>query len=167
MYFKGVVRIGLVQMYLCIFPSILLMAVLWEHRPAFPRLGRISIICLTCLSVAAATWAVVHQALTLYRYDVSVPRSAELALPEIREWCKTDNPATKGFCFLPEDDRIRAIEFIDSHTAPNQQLYVGTTRHDRIFANDNIIYFVAQRLPATHWSHFDPGLQNSSEFSRK
>jgi len=38
---------------------------------------------------------------------------------------------------------------------------VGVTKHDRIFANDNIIYFATQRLPATHWSHFDPGLQNS------
>ena len=37
------------------------------------------------------------------------------------------------------------------------------TKHDRIFANDNIIYFGAQRPPATKWSHFDPGLQNNYE----
>ena len=33
-------------------------------------------------------------------------------------WCKIANPLTKGFCFLPEDDRIQTIEFIDSHTRP-------------------------------------------------
>jgi hypothetical protein len=29
----------------------------------------------------------------------------------------------------------------------------------RIVANDNIIYFATQRLPATHWSHLDPDLE--------
>jgi hypothetical protein len=33
----------------------------------------------------------------------------------------------------------------------------------KIFANDNLIYFGSQRLPATKWSHFDPGLQNTYE----
>jgi hypothetical protein len=37
------------------------------------------------------------------------------------------------------------------------------TRHDKIFANDNLIYFAADRLPATRWSHFDPDLQTSLE----
>ena len=61
---------------------------------------------------------------------------------------------------MADDERIQAIEFIDSHTAPGQRLYVGLANHGRIFANDNLTYFAAQRLPATMWSHFDPGLQN-------
>jgi hypothetical protein len=81
--------------------------------------------------------------------------------PETKTWCNSNNALTRGLCFLPESDRIQTIEFIDSHTRPDQQLYVGITKHDRIIENDNIIYFGAQRLPATHWSHFDPGLQNS------
>jgi hypothetical protein len=88
--------------------------------------------------------------------------SALRASPEAQTaWCNGTNALTKGFCFLPEDDRVRTIEFIDSHTTPEQRLYVGTTKHDRIYANDNLIYFATQRLPATMWSHFDPGLQNS------
>ena len=39
----------------------------------------------------------------------------------------------------------------------------GLQKHDRIFANDNLIYFATQRLPATRWSHFDPDLQNKYE----
>jgi hypothetical protein len=78
-------------------------------------------------------------------------------------WCQFASPLTRGFCFLPEDDRIRAIEFISSHTVPGQSLYSGLKHHDRIFANDNLIYFATQRLPATHWSHLDPGLQTSYE----
>ena len=33
--------------------------------------------------------------------------------------------------------------------------------------NDNIIYFAAQRMPATHWSHFDPGLQTRADIQTK
>ena len=38
---------------------------------------------------------------------------------------------------------------------------MGLTRHDKVYANDNLIYFGSERLPGTMWSHFDPGLQNS------
>ena len=78
-------------------------------------------------------------------------------------WCNDENPFTEGFCFLPDDDDIQTIEFIQSHTGRDQRLFVGLSRHDRIFANDNSIYFGTQRMPVTKWSHFDPGLQNSYE----
>jgi hypothetical protein len=160
MYLKGLVRVSLAHMYLSIVPSLLLIAVLYEHRSAFGRLGRISIISLAWLSLVAATWEALDEGKALY-HQMAVPFSASRYPPEVQMWCKTANPLTMGFCFLPEDNRIRTIEFIDSHSRPDQQLYVGTTRHDRIYENDNIIYFAARRLPATHWSHFDPGLQNS------
>jgi hypothetical protein len=38
---------------------------------------------------------------------------------------------------------------------------VGLRHHDRVIANDNVTYFATGLLPATHWSHFDPHLQNS------
>ncbi len=73
---------------------------------------------------------------------------------------------TRGLCFLPEDYRIQAIEFIQSHTRPDQTLFVGVTRHDKIVANDNLTYFATHRLPATRWSHFDPDLQTSAEIQK-
>lgn len=82
--------------------------------------------------------------------------------PEVQsEWCKQSNPLTIGFCFLVDYGRIQTIEFIETHTRPDQKLFVGLTRHDRTIGNDNLIYFATQRLPATRWSHFDPGLQSS------
>jgi Dolichyl-phosphate-mannose-protein mannosyltransferase len=166
MYCKGFVRVSVAEMYLSIVPSFLLIAVLFQHRLTFPRLVRISIMCFVWLSVVAMTWASLHVVKLLYVQHLSV---AERMLsvsrgtsPESQTtWCKIANPLTEGFCFLPEDDRIQTIEFIDSHTRPDQQLYVGSTKHDRIFINDNLTYFATQRLPATKWSHFDPGLQNS------
>jgi hypothetical protein len=117
-----------------------------------------------CLSVLAVASSALHQIEKSHFYQVPVLEkmlgSRVPSSPEIRRWCGLANPLTKGLCFLPEDDRIRTIEFIDNHTTPGQLLYVGLAKHDRIFVNDNLLYFASQRLPATHWSHFDPGLQN-------
>jgi hypothetical protein len=165
MYFKGFVRVSLYHMYLSIIPSLLLVAVLFQRRLILPRPVRISITLLTWLSITTAGWSSLREAKNLYVYHTSLPESmlvsARRASPETEAaWCKINNPLTEGLCFLPEDDRARTIEFIDSHTRPDQQLFVGVTKHDRVFANDNIIYFGTQRLPATKWSQFDPDLVN-------
>jgi hypothetical protein len=165
MYLKGFVRITVDQMFLTIAPTLLLIAVLFQHRLPLPRLLRASILGLVGLSVLAVTWATIHKVKELYLTHLSIPEALVMPAgkmsPERQEWCKTKNPLTWGICFLPDDDRIHVIEFIDSHTAPDERLYLGLDKHERIFANDNITYFAAQRLPATMWSHFDPGLQNS------
>ena len=168
MYFKGFVRISLLHLYLCIIPSLLLVAVLFEHRFTLPRILRFSTMVLVWLAALAVTSSTLHEIRRLQVYHFSVPEgfveSIRGTAPDMEAaWCKTSNPLTRDFCFLADDDRIQAIDFIDSHTAPGQRLYVGLPHHDRIFSNDNLMYFAAQRLPATMWSHFDPGLQNSYE----
>jgi hypothetical protein len=165
MYFKGFVRISVVQLYLTIIPSLLLLAVLFQRRLTFPSPVRISIVLLVWLSVLSAIWNSRREMKDIYVQHSSVPGSIFSSIrentPVIRStWCKSVNAVTRGFCFLPEDNRIQVIEFIESHTRPDQRLYVGLAKHDRVFANDNLIYFASQRIPATRWSHFDPGLQN-------
>jgi hypothetical protein len=165
MYVKGFVRVSLFQMYLAIIPSVALIAVLFVHRFAFPLATRISIIAFTSFSVLAAASAAFHQAKDLHLNHLSV---AEYILSSVRgvipqseaNWCKTNNSLTLKLCFFPENQSIQTIEFISSHTKPDQRLYVGLIRHDRIFANDNIIYFATQRLPATKWSELDPDLES-------
>jgi hypothetical protein len=163
MYLKGLVRVALVQMYLALIPSLLLIAVLFEHRSAFSRPMRIAIGLLLWLSLVPATWSALHevrleqlQRSSLVSLIGSVPAGTVA-------WCNNTNPLTEGYCFLPEADRIHAIEFIRTHTQRGQTLYVGVSHHDRIVANDNVVYFATQRLPATHWSHFDPDLQNRND----
>jgi hypothetical protein len=165
MYFKGFVRISLIHLFLSIIPSSLLLAILVEHRSTFPRAIRVSVACLACLFVGSAVWSARLEERNLHSQHSSLAErvflSARRTSPEVEtEWCKTTNPLTRNICFLTDDDRIQTIEFIGSHTKPGQRLFVGLTSHDRVFANDNLIYFATQRLPATKWSHFDPNLQN-------
>lgn len=63
--------------------------------------------------------------------------------------------------FSIDKSSIYAIQYIRKHTVSGERIYSGTGRHDKIFANNVIFYFLADRLPATKWHHFDPGLQNS------
>jgi hypothetical protein len=165
MYFKGFVRMEIAQMFLCIIPSLLLIAVLFQQRKRFHRLLQLFTMAVAWLSVLAVGSSTLHQVKRSHFYHVSALENVLVSRgpvsPEIQRWCRLANPLTKGLCFVGDDDRLRAIEFIESHTTPDQFLYVGLAKHDKIFVNDNLIYFASQRLPATHWSHFDPGLQNS------
>ncbi len=165
MYLKGIVRVSLTQMYLSILPSLVLIAVLFQCSAGMTRPLRRSIKFLALLSILAACFPSLTQVRTLHNRHTSVPAnlwaSLRNNLPEPRaDWCKIPSPTTKGLCFLPDNDHIQTIEFIQTHTHPGQTLFVGTTRSDIVLENDNFTYFACQRLPATKWSQFDPDLVN-------
>ena len=58
---------------------------------------------------------------------------------------------------------MKTVEFLIGHSVPGQTLYVGASKHDRSFANDNLTYFATQMLPATHWHDFHPFLQSKKD----
>ena len=60
-----------------------------------------------------------------------------------------------------DKNRIDAVRFLQEHTNDNEVVFSGLTRHDKTFANDMMLYFVAKRQPATKWDLFAPGLQTT------
>jgi hypothetical protein len=152
-------------MYLTIIPSLLLTAALFQERFTFARPLRIFIMFVVSLSLLSPARCALREIRDLREQHSSLPESLWSSARGTRSairttWCSIGSAATRGLCFLPEDNRIQTVEFIDSHTRPDQKLFVGVTHHDRIFANDNLIYFASHRLPATRWTEFDPDLQN-------
>src|SRR5262249_56632325 len=99
MYFKGLVRVQLIQLFLSIIPSSLLLAILIQHRSALPRAVRVSVACIGSLFVCSAIWSACLEAQNL-RSQQSVAHLAKRMLlskssPEIWvRWCKTVNPLT-------------------------------------------------------------------------
>ena len=165
MYCKAFVRMSVPHMYLATIPSLLLTAALFQWRLTFLRPARILVYILATLSILSPVWCALAELRDLHLWHASMPEklwsAARGTTPAIRkEWCAIKNPATRGLCFFPEDDRIQAIEFVASHTRPDQALFLGVPGHDTIFANDNLTYFATQRMPATRWSEFDADLQN-------
>ncbi len=168
MFFKAYVRIGALPMFASLLPCLLMTAVLFEYREKLPAFARITANCLAVCFLFTSAFSSAKSIRRVIVYGDIPGRIARVLSVRVTplgdfetNWCAQSNPMTKGFCFWSDEGRLRTIEFIDSHTRPNQRLFVGVTRHDKIFANDNIIYFASQRLPATKWSHFDPDLQNS------
>lgn len=169
---KGFVRLAPVQLYLCIIPSILLLAVLYEHRDRLGGPVRAFVVLLVAAYTLAATIAVRQECRAIHNHHAAVfghlLRSFRHTEPPLESaWCGERNPFTEGLCFQPDQDRIQAIEYLDARTRPSDTLYVGLPHHDRILANDNSFYFGADRLPATRWSVIDPGLQNSAPIQQQ
>jgi hypothetical protein len=70
-------------------------------------------------------------------------------------------------CFRLEDERLRAAATIVELTEPSERIHSATGRHDKVYAVDMQIYFVTQRLPASRWHHYDPGVQTTPLVQRE
>ena len=64
----------------------------------------------------------------------------------------------RASCVPIGKDQERAAEYLRTHSQPGEPIFVGTSRHDRIFANDLLIYFLAERPSATRYAELHPGL---------
>jgi hypothetical protein len=154
-YTKGLVRIGILTLLLSIVPAFMMLAVLAGSRLARPRRVLVAAWILVVLSCATAFhqgWGQVHylgrRQTTPYFNSTS---SSVFAVPRLAIWW----------------DRGAVISFIRENTKPGERIYVGLTRHDKILFNDNFIYFMTNRMPATHWHHFDPGLQTRADIQAR
>jgi hypothetical protein len=167
-YFKGVVRISVVQMLLALIPMVITLAVLYEYSShGHQRLHQI-VQAMMVLSIVAATWSALKEVRVLYLTQSSVLQESlsppgPVTLRSETYWCKVPNPLHTGLCFLVDPDHAQVILYILEHTSPNERIFIGLTRHDRLVQNDLLTYFAVSRLPATRWSHFDPDLQTRAD----
>jgi hypothetical protein len=59
------------------------------------------------------------------------------------------------------------IQTIQQLTAPGDTVYIGLTRHDRVFANDVMLYFISERDSPTRYQELHPGLVNTEPVQRE
>lgn len=170
---KGLVRVGVGGMYGTLIACAVLGAALIQHRSALNlwlRALMMATLALFVLGAAAFDEPQLvrpngHLQPLVINWLLTPARQPPT--PAFRSWCHEDTPITRGLCFLMEEDHIRAVRYLDAHTLPSDYIYVGLDHHDRIFANDMILYFAAQRLPAVKWTEFDPYLQNRADIQRE
>lgn len=60
-----------------------------------------------------------------------------------------------------EADVLAATLDIERSSTPDQLIYVGDGRHDRIFWNDVRLYFLSGRGSVTRWYDLHPGVQTT------
>jgi hypothetical protein len=72
-------------------------------------------------------------------------------------FCTSEIDETK--CFGVSRDFSNARQYILANTSSQDTIFVGTGRHDKIFVNDVLFYFLTRRMSATKWHQFHPGIQ--------
>jgi hypothetical protein len=70
--------------------------------------------------------------------------------------CRSYLARAGQICVNP--DQRQAVEYIQAHTAPTDPIFVGLSRHDRIFLSDTMFYFLAARPSATRYHALVPGV---------
>lgn len=66
-----------------------------------------------------------------------------------------------------EEGQLRVIEYLKQRTNPGDLIYSGVGRHDRIFANDVMIYFLSELRPATRYVDLNPGQATTQSAQRE
>ncbi len=65
----------------------------------------------------------------------------------------------RGICLGPEEVGYQdALLWIQRNVPPDEPIFVGNFRHDRIFINDALFYFLSGRPPATRYYELHPGI---------
>jgi hypothetical protein len=59
---------------------------------------------------------------------------------------------------LVGQDMGDAVRYIQAHTGPADRIYVGDSIHDRVFVNEPMFYFLAERHSATRYHELHPGV---------
>ena len=158
-FFKGVVRVSLIHMTLAIVPALLILLIctvwLWTSSNRFTRLLAVLIGAYTVLVSVVPVRSDYRVLMSNLRW-VSQPARAASE-------CHFESGLDRLGCFTLDSNELDAIRFVQERTTNDERIFVGLTRHDRIFVNDVLFYFVSKRLSATKWHHFDPGVQTSRE----
>jgi hypothetical protein len=72
-----------------------------------------------------------------------------------------DLPHTRGIAELNSDwaeARRALVRLVERLSGPDDAVYFGMAKHDRVLVNEADLYFLAQRRPGTRYVQFDPNV---------
>lgn len=70
--------------------------------------------------------------------------------------CYSTDP--RAGCVPLGRDQAAVAEYIRSQTRPDEYVFIGNTRHDKLFVNDLMLYFLVDRPIPTRYAELHPGL---------
>ncbi len=133
-------------------PAAILLVPLLQEWPRWQTWGAPSLaVCLVVLAVPYGASPVVRWGLNLRACPPWGPASS---LPRAR-------------LFRVPADQEAAIRFIQAHVPESQAIFVGNTQQRRVYANDALFYFLADRQPGTRYEEFEPGVVTVASVQRE
>jgi hypothetical protein len=166
-FFKGWVLPNTTQMALAIVPSLVIITVcqMQVRSRASKILSAIGIACLLLTSLPPVWNADARFEHNLaWARDDSAGSNIVSGLTRSRDGSCFPPPGLERVrCFNLSPEQQAAIRYIQEHTAEDEAIFVGLNRHDKIYVNNVLFYFVSKRPPITKWHQFDPGVQTTRE----
>lgn len=163
---KGLVRVSPIHMMLAIVPALVVLAALagsgWRGG-AMRRLGAAAVLAVVVAPTLGAAWTLVATNLRIKDLSVGGWLLAHSGLPGtafVGRAC--ESVATTGFARVTPNV-ARVATYLLASTQPDDRILVGLDRTDKVFINAPSLYYMARRLPATHWHQYDPGLQTRAD----
>lgn len=162
LYLKGLVRVSVTHVALSLLPAILLAVA----SAVLVRRGATAINVLVALSLAIVAVPSVYAV----GKDAKAGRATLAWASSPATWTDPDAPAScrppphirRLRCFAADRAWSSVVATIEARSRADQPIYVGLAHHDRVFVDDVLTYFAAERRPVTKWYHFDPGLQTTA-----
>lgn len=161
MTLKGAVRPAphhLAQSIVLAIPIGLLMLPFVRQSNIAGKLPLVACLSLACVPLATTDIAGYHSVRaglkSLGAKNNFFARCEDPALPRLR--CM--------MAYRPSDRRnVMVADFLRQQTPQDKPIYIGAGRHDKIFLNAVMMYFMSERPAATKWYELHPGVQTRAE----
>ena len=164
LFYKGVVRVHPLHMMMSTIPALLAVTIIVDRCWAMGGRARVG------AGIAALVALVPPLAATGYELSLdmrdpgrtfagSLLSRARSAADEASA-CSPSPSMRHGRLSV---DYARTVNYLRQTMRPDDKLLAAVDHHDRILVNPVGLYFAAERLPGTHWHHYDPGLQTRSD----
>jgi hypothetical protein len=169
---KGVVRVSTAHMAMALISSLALTGVVARAVRGRGLIAFGSLIGAVC-SISILTFPIMHSALwqaersISWAMDPASWRLSATGLPAESGSCRIHAGFERMVCFPMSSDTMETVRYIGERTAPDTSIFIGLSRHDRIFANNSLLYFIMKRFPMTKWHEFDPGLQTTEPIQQE
>ncbi len=164
---KGMVRISTIHMAMALITSLALACVLAQPVPRRGVVGRI-MVAVALLAAFLVTISSLRTGLQNALQNIAWARDpASWQLPAntaaaASGSCTMPAGLERLDCFRTDAATVETILYVQRQTTADDPVFVGLPRHDRVFVSNVLLYFAMNRLPATKWYEFDPGLQTSA-----
>lgn len=158
-FIKGLVRVSPLQMMQSILVGVILAAVLLSRLPRFNR-GLAILVGACILYFIACTSPLLVEYVTFTSTNI-----ADILYPNSpHSFHSTCHPAAglaRARCLILDPDVAAAVQEVQRRTSPDDRIFVGNGRHDKIFWNDVRLYFISGHPSITKWYDLHPGVQTT------
>jgi len=160
MFLKGVVRVSTIHIFQSAVPAVLLLFCLAARRKLWGKQGQVALAVAVCLMTVGLVFPL---RVLIYRSKATVNMILHPLVPDsFRALCHPPAGLERATClYVTPDDEHTAL-YLEQHTAPNQTIFYGAGRHDKLFANKVDLYFISEREAATKWYELPPGVETTA-----